>query len=130
LGPNCDHHQLHVTATLEAGPGARSKILHGEEDPFEFFDLPRPNLVFATMRAISDVTADNRGTLLVQGSHRWDADRSPEPDEVLAAQMAAGSVLVWLGGTLHAADANVAADQWRHDVILSYSLGLHDPSVR
>jgi len=123
LGANCEHHNLHVTAALEVGPGARSQILHREEDPFKFFPLPRPNLVLATMWAISDFTADNGGTLLVPGSHRWDAGRSPEPDEVVSAEMPAGSVLVWLGGTLHAAGANVTSDQWRYGVILSYSLG-------
>ena len=36
--------------------------------------------------------------------------------------MTAGSVLLWLGGTLHGAGANVSADS-RYGVILTYSLG-------
>ena len=36
--------------------------------------------------------------------------------------MPAGSVLYWLGGTLHGAGANVSND-WRYGVILTYSLG-------
>jgi ectoine hydroxylase-related dioxygenase (phytanoyl-CoA dioxygenase family) len=125
LLPNCSpggHYQLHVTAALDIGPGARKQVLHREEDPFPFFPVPRPNLVVATMWAISDFTADNGGTLLVPGSHRWEAGREAEPDEICAAEMPAGSVLFWMGGTLHGGGANVS-DQWRYGVVLTYSLG-------
>lgn len=125
LLPNCapgGRYQLHVTATVEIGPGAREQILHREEDPFPFFQLPRPNLIVATMWAISDFTVGNGGTLLVPGSHKWAADRRPQPEEVCSAEMPAGSVLYWLGGTLHGGGANVS-DEWRYGVILTYSLG-------
>jgi ectoine hydroxylase-related dioxygenase (phytanoyl-CoA dioxygenase family) len=122
LSPNCERYQLHVTAALSVGPGARSQVLHREEDTFPFFPLPRPNLILATMWAITDFTAENGGTLLVPGSHRWDAHRKPEPNEIVSAEMPAGSVLVWLGGTLHGAGANVS-NEWRYGVILTYSLG-------
>ena len=36
--------------------------------------------------------------------------------------MPAGSVLLWMGGTLHGAGAN-RTDSWRYGVFLSYSLG-------
>ena len=122
LGPHCERYQLHVAAALEVGPGARSQVLHREEDPFTHFPLPRPNLILASMWAISDFRPENGGTLLVPGSHRWDAERKPEPHEIAAAAMPAGSVLFWLGGTLHGAGANVSED-WRYGVILTYSLG-------
>ena len=122
LGPNCERHQLHVTAAIEVGPSARAQILHREEDPFPIFPVPRPNLVVASMWAISDFTTENGGTLLVPGSHRWSADRTHTPDEVVAAEMPAGSVLYWMGGTFHGAGANVS-DTWRFGLILSYSVG-------
>jgi ectoine hydroxylase-related dioxygenase (phytanoyl-CoA dioxygenase family) len=122
LGQNCEAFQLHVTAALSVGPGARSQILHREEDPFSFFPLPRPNLILATMWALTDFTADNGGTLLVPGSHRWTDERKPQPEEIVPAEMSAGSMLVWLGGTLHGAGANISED-WREGVILTYSLG-------
>ncbi len=122
LGPNCERYQLHVTAALEVGPGARSQVLHREEDPFPHFPLPRPNLILASMWAVSDFTADNGGTLLVPGSHRWDASRKAEPHEIVAAEMPAGSVVYWLGGTLHGAGANTS-NGWRYGIILTYSLG-------
>ena len=44
------------------------------------------------------------------------------PSEIVAAEMPAGSVLYWLGGTLHGAGANTSQD-WRYGVILTYSCG-------
>jgi ectoine hydroxylase-related dioxygenase (phytanoyl-CoA dioxygenase family) len=122
LKPNCDSYQLHVGSALVVGPGATEQVLHREEDAFEFFKPPRPNLVIASMWAISDFTAANGATNLVPGSHRWPADRKAQRDEVVAGAMPAGSVLIWMGGTLHGAGAN-RSDQWRYGVFLSYSLG-------
>ena len=84
--------------------------------------LPRPNLIVASMWAISDFRADNGATLLVPGSHRWPNGRAPEPHEVVQAEMPAGSVLFWMGGLLHGAGENTS-DDWRYGVILTYSLG-------
>ena len=119
---NCKKWQLNVSAALEVGPWARDQILHREENLFPYFPLPRPNLILATMWAISDFTADNGGTQVVPGSHRWGPDRTAEPDEVVRAEMPAGSVLFWLGGTLHGAGANVTENDWRYGVVLTYTL--------
>lgn len=115
-------YQLHVTAALEVGPGARQQTLHREEDSFTFFDLPRPNLIVGSMWAMSDFCADNGATLLVPGSHRWDKDRVAKRAEIIPAEMPAGSVVFWLGGLLHGAGANTSSD-WRYGVILTYSAG-------
>ena len=122
LKPNCENYQLHVGSALVVGPGATEQVLHREEDAFEFFKVPRPNLVVASMWAISDFTAANGATNIVPGSHRWPAERKARFDEVVAGAMPAGSVLMWMGGTLHGAGANTS-DQWRYGVFLSYSLG-------
>ena len=122
LGAHCERIQLHLTAALSIGPGARVQELHREEDLFPFFPEPRPNLILASMWAISDFTADNGGTLLVPGSHTWGGERQALPSEVVAARMPAGSVLYWLGSTLHGGGANIS-NSWRYGVILTYSLG-------
>ena len=122
LGANCERIQLHVTAAVSIGPGARAQMLHREEDLFPFFPVPRPNLILASMWAINDFTADNGATLLAPGSHRWEAERKATPSEVVSADMPAGSVLYWLGGTLHGGGANTS-NSWRYGVILTYSLG-------
>ena len=94
---NCVKWQLNVTAALEIGPGARDQILHREEDLYPHWTPPRPNLILASMWAISEFTAANGGTLIVPGCHRWDADRVAKPNEIVRAQMQPGSVLFWLG---------------------------------
>lgn len=120
---NCTKWQLNVSAALEVGPGARDQILHREENLYPYFPLPRPNLILASMWAMTDFTADNGGTQLVPGSHRWDGDRVAEPHEIVRAEMPAGSVLFWAGGTLHGAGANVTENDWRYGIILTYTLG-------
>ncbi len=123
LLPNSEHgYQLHVSAALEVGPGAREQVLHREEDSFTFFPLPRPNIIVASMWAITDFRADNGATLLAPGSHKWPADRRAARSEIVNAEMPAGAVLFWMGGTLHGAGANTSQD-WRYGVILTYSLG-------
>ncbi len=123
LKPNCASYQVHATAGLVVGPGATVQVLHREEDGFQFFKAPRPNMVLASMWAISDFTEANGGTHLVPGSHRWAEGRVARDDEVVAAEMPAGSVLLWMGGTLHGAGANRTDQEWRYGVFLSYSLG-------
>ena len=122
LKPNCASYQLHVSSALVVGPGATEQVLHREDDAYQFFQVPRPNLVLASMWAMTDFTAGNGATKLVPGSHRWPAGRMPRAEEVVAAEMPAGSVLIWMSGTLHGAGANTS-DQWRFCVFLSYSLG-------
>lgn len=122
LKPNCESYHLHVGSALVVGPGATQQVLHREDDAFPFFKVPRPNLVLASMWAISDFTAANGATNLVPGSHRWERGRVARPEEVVAAEMPAGSVLLWMSGALHGAGAN-RSEHWRYGVFLSYSLG-------
>ena len=123
LLPNGEYgHQLHITAALEIGPGARRQVLHRDHESFSFFPDPKPNIVLASMWAITDFHAGNGATLVVPGSHRWEKQREPKASEIYPAEMPAGSVLFWLGGTLHGAGANVSND-WRYGIALGYSVG-------
>lgn len=60
---------------------------------------------------------------IVPGSHQWELDREATSEETVSAEMKKGSVLLWLGGTLHAAGPNVTTNEWRRGVFISYSLG-------
>ena len=74
------------------------------------------------MWALSDFTFDNGATRLVPGSRHWTDAREPRADEVIAAEMPAGSVLLYIGSTLHGGGANVT-DAARYGLALHYSLG-------
>lgn len=124
LLPNCERYQLHVSAALIVGPGARRQVLHREEDMFhQPFKVPRPNMILASMLAVTDFTPENGGTLIVPGSHRWEKGRKAKPEEIVAAAMPKGSLLFWAGGTYHASGHNATEDEWRLGLILTYSLG-------
>src|ERR1700733_12368453 len=122
LKPNCLHYQVHATAALKIGPGAREQVLHREEDPYQFFKVPRPRMILASMWAITDFTEANGGTKIVPGSHLWPADRAARPDEVVAAEMPAGLGLLWMGGGAPGGGGE-RTDEWRYGIFLSYSLG-------
>ena len=54
----------------------------------------------------TDFTLENGATRVVPGSHRWPKGREAEEHEVAQAAMPKGSVVFWLGGTLHGAGAS------------------------
>jgi ectoine hydroxylase-related dioxygenase (phytanoyl-CoA dioxygenase family) len=72
------------------------------------------------MWAVSDFAAESGATQQVPGSHRWPAGREPHDDEIVTAEMPRGSVLLWLGSTLHGAGASVAGAATRHGMLLGY----------
>ncbi|MDA0221622.1 MAG: phytanoyl-CoA dioxygenase family protein [Proteobacteria bacterium] len=105
-----------VTNLLDAEQLARVKA---ELDPFLH---PSPPTLMPAMWAISDFTAENGGTQVVPGSHLWAYDRAPYEDEVVNAEMPAGSVLLYTGGVFHGGGRN-RSNTVRTGMALQYSLG-------
>src|SRR3546814_15519688 len=70
----------------------------------------------------TEFRADNGATMMWPRSHGAQA-LAPEPEtEPVAAEMAPGSAVVFLGSTLHGAGANRASDV-RRGLVVGYSLG-------
>lgn len=123
LLPNCDRYRLHATLALVVGPGAGDQGLHREEIGYRYFSEPRPPLVLQAIWALSDFTSNNGATRVVPGSHEWSLTRTQAPaGSSIQATMGAGSLLLFLGRTLHGAAAN-NSDTWRYAASISYSLG-------
>jgi ectoine hydroxylase-related dioxygenase (phytanoyl-CoA dioxygenase family) len=122
LQPNCVRYQLNYSGAIHLLPGATAQELHRDGDLYPFLH-PCPPMMMPTMWALTDFTADNGATLLVPGSHRWAQDRDPTADEVISAVMPAGSLLVYLGGTIHGGGANMSQTLVRTGLALQYSLG-------
>ncbi len=123
LGPSCARYQLNLAHVLDRGPGAEAQILHRDELVWVHMPRPHPELQVASMVALVDFTADNGATLIVPGSHRWEPGRQATPDEIIAAEMPAGSAVIYLGSTIHAGGANITESNWRRGLHLSYVLG-------
>jgi ectoine hydroxylase-related dioxygenase (phytanoyl-CoA dioxygenase family) len=121
LLPYCVRYQLNYTGVMYLEPGETSQPLH-RDTGFYPFQNPAPPLLLASMWALSDFTAQNGATRLVPGSRHWDDAREPLPEEIVAAEMPAGSVLLYVGGTFHGGGAN-CADRARFGLALHYSLG-------
>ena len=122
LQPNCVRYQLNYSGIMHLLPGANAQELHRDGDLYPFRH-PCPPMMMPTMWALTDFTADNGATMVVPGSHRWDQDRDPTADEIISAVMPAGSLLVYLGGTIHGGGANVSQSPLRTGLAFQYSLG-------
>jgi ectoine hydroxylase-related dioxygenase (phytanoyl-CoA dioxygenase family) len=123
LLPNCAAYQLNLAHVLNRGPGGTSQMLHRDEEVWVQVPTPRPHIQLASVMALRDFTADNGATRVIPGSHLWDRDRKPTDAEAVPAVMKAGSGIIYLGSTIHAAGANTTADQWRRGLHISYCVG-------
>ncbi|HUE38234.1 MAG TPA: phytanoyl-CoA dioxygenase family protein [Candidatus Binatia bacterium] len=123
LKPSCARYQLNLGHLLARGPGAEAQYLHRDEDVWNLVPRPHPELQLASLVALVDFTASNGATRIAPGSHRWDRSRMPKEAEIAEAVMPAGSVVIYLGSTIHGGGANTTAGEWRRGVHLSYTLG-------
>lgn len=123
LLPNCAAYQLNLAHVLNRGPGGTPQPLHRDEEVWVQVPTPRPHIQLASVVALRDFTADNGATRVVPGSHLWDRDRKATDAEAVPAVMKAGSGIIYLGSTVHAAGANTTVDQWRRGMHISYCVG-------
>ncbi len=121
LLPYCVRYHLHVTTVIELGPGERAQGLHrdGGIYPVRFPTIP---MTLATIWALGDFTAENGGTNVAPGSHRWDHDRVARPDEIVPAVMPRGSVLIYTSNLHHGSGDN-RSNGVRRGMALHYNLG-------
>jgi ectoine hydroxylase-related dioxygenase (phytanoyl-CoA dioxygenase family) len=123
LLPSCASYQLNIAHVLDRGPGSEQQFLHRDELVWAHLPNPHPEVELASVIALVDFTADNGATRIVPGSHRWPRDRAATPDELVPAEMAAGSAVVYLGSALHGGGANVTTDERRRGMHVSYCVG-------
>ncbi|NRA29060.1 MAG: phytanoyl-CoA dioxygenase family protein [Parvularculaceae bacterium] len=121
LHPHCDGYQLHFTQAVSIGPGEGGQELHRDRSVWGKY-VPRSiETQLSTIWAITDFTAENGATRIIPGSHKWEQGRKPQPDEVVAAEMKAGSVLIYTGTVVHGGGSNQTNDP-RLGVLLHYTL--------
>ena len=121
LGRHADGYQLHFTQAVSIGPGESAQVLHRDRGVWGEYIPRRIETQLSTVWAANDFTRDNGATLVVPGSQHWDKDREPESHEIAAAEMSAGSVLVYTGTVMHGGGTNVTESN-RIGVLLHYTL--------
>jgi ectoine hydroxylase-related dioxygenase (phytanoyl-CoA dioxygenase family) len=132
LLPSCAVYQLNLGHLLQRGPGSDYQWLHRDEAVWSDVPSPHPELQLASVIAFVDFTKENGATRVVPGSHTWPdrlltpaeqiLEHPPAPEQVVDAEMPAGSAVIYLGGTIHGGGAN-SSDVQRRGAHLSYCLG-------
>ncbi|MFE3059444.1 phytanoyl-CoA dioxygenase family protein [Nocardia sp. NPDC059239] len=114
--------QVGVTQAIQIHPGQGAQRLHRDDGSFLWRhpDYGREGRV-QIMVAVSDFTAENGGTLVIPGSHRWDDERGPKHEEAVPTVMQAGSALIWIGSTYHGGGDN-SSDSARTGVTMAFDL--------
>jgi ectoine hydroxylase-related dioxygenase (phytanoyl-CoA dioxygenase family) len=123
LGPNCASYILNIAHVLDRGPGSEQQYLHRDEVVWVHLPDPHPVVQLASVIALVDFTADNGATCVAPGSHRWSTGREATDDDLVPAEMRAGSAVVYLGSTIHGGGANVTATEQRRGMHVSYCAG-------
>lgn len=99
--------QISTTQLIQIHTGQGKQPLH-RDDALHLRSHPGPTSRVQLMLAMGPFTADNGGTLIIPGSHHWDDERAPQPEEAIPTEMAPGSGLIWLGGVYHGGGKNVS----------------------
>ena len=123
LWPKKTTFQLHLTQSIAIGPGSPAQYLHRDHWCFDFFPFPRDvHVEVATMWALNDFTEENGATRVVPDSHLTPDEVRPTPDESVPAEMPRGSVVLYLGSTVHGGGEN-RSDAVRIGINVDYVLG-------
>jgi ectoine hydroxylase-related dioxygenase (phytanoyl-CoA dioxygenase family) len=98
-----------VSSIIDIHPGEGAQPLHRDDGVWQWrhpegYRQARVQI----MVAVTDFTAENGGTMVVPGSHKWDDNRGPKVDEAVPTEMTAGSALIWVGGTFHGGGNNTS----------------------
>lgn len=125
---NCLNYRIGSLTGIEIHPGETDQYLHRDDGIYPF-RIPKMQFQFSAMWSLHDFTLENGATRVVPGSHLRPEDRGyrsssePGPGEtVVQAVMPKGSVLFYMGSTLHGGGAN-QTELARAGLINTYALG-------
>ncbi len=121
LKRHCTNYRIGSSTAIEILPGEKAQVLHRDDD---FYPIRIPGVEFqiSAMWSLTDFTQENGATRVVPHSQDLrDIAGIPERD-ITQAKMPRGSVLFYLGATVHAGGANLSGHP-RTGLITTYSLG-------
>jgi ectoine hydroxylase-related dioxygenase (phytanoyl-CoA dioxygenase family) len=119
LDPGC---LISSLSSISIEPGETAQPIHADD---QLIPIPKPHppTVCNSMWALTDFTEANGATRIVPGTHL--ADHSPDYGgdyDSIAAEMPAGSVLIWHGSLWHGGGANTT-DDTRMGIAMNYCAG-------
>ncbi len=117
----CERYQLHLGQIIRIRPGEKAQSIHRDRWAWGTH-LAHVEPQLNTIWALTDFTAENGATRVVPGSTRWEDTRKAKAEEIAAAEMALGSLLLYTGSVFHGGGQNSSS----HDRIglnITYSLG-------
>ena len=127
---NCLNYRVGSLTGIEIHPGETKQVLH-RDDAIYPIRIPGLQMQISVMWALTDFTAKNGATRVALGSHK-DLEvpggsieyQSDEKLEIIESQaiMSKGSVLIYLGNTLHGGGAN-SSNETRSGIVNTYALG-------
>lgn len=121
LKRHCTSYRIGSSTAIKIHPGEEVQVLHRDDD---FYPMRIPGVEFqmAAMWALDDFTLENGATHIVPGSHDLREIDDVKESDVEQAAMSRGSVLFYLGSTIHGGGANKSTSA-RSGLITTYSLG-------
>ena len=123
LWPKKTTFQLHLTQSIAIGPDSPAQMLHRDHWCFDFFPFPRDvDVEVSSIWALCDFHEANGATRVVPDSHRTPDDVKYTHDQSVPAEMPRGSVVLYLGSTVHGGGAN-RSDEVRFGLNVDYVLG-------
>lgn len=123
LAPWCECIQLNTTQAIAVHPSAPAQLPHRDQDMWRG-PVGEIEYLVNVMWPLTDFTEENGATRVWPESHGPNA--LAEPDAPLAAEMAPGAALLFLGSTLHGAGANRTREV-RRGIVIGYALGWLKP---
>jgi ectoine hydroxylase-related dioxygenase (phytanoyl-CoA dioxygenase family) len=123
LTRTCETVLLNAGELIQIGPGEPAQFLHRDTDSWpQLRTLHDPVLVNAIV-ALSPFTSANGATNVTVGTHRWDRNTHPTPDQIDRAELDPGDALLFRGDIIHGGGANTTATDHRRGISLSYCAG-------
>jgi ectoine hydroxylase-related dioxygenase (phytanoyl-CoA dioxygenase family) len=120
LAPWCDTIQLNLTQGIAVHPGAPMQVPHRDE---AMWPGPKGEIEYTinVIWPLTRFTRENGATAIWGYSHREEKSAYISDEDTIIAEMEVGSVLIFLGSTLHGQSPNTS-DEVRRALIVGYSL--------
>jgi len=121
LKPHCEVYQVGSTTAIEILPGEDAQVLHADDACYPSHLLPFEAQISA-LWALDDFTIENGATRVVPREMGIENPEDAREEHVVQAVMSKGSVVIYLGSTIHGGSANWSAAP-RKAVVNTYCLG-------